>query len=81
MFRSISNAISRTADVVAATATSAEKALDNVNHYVTENTKANNMITTTNAQRRVAKCYQELEEDLNADENLKSHFEKVQSEW
>lgn len=81
MFRSISNAVSRTFDVIAATAESAEKSLDNINHYVAENTKANNKITTTNAQRRVATCYQELEVDLKADDDLKRHFEKVQNEW
>lgn len=81
MFRSISNAIARTADLVTSTATSAEKVLDNANHYVGEHTKANNLIVTQNAKMRVAKAYQTHASELKEDQELSDLYDSVSEDW
>ena len=81
MFKSMTTAIARTFDVVTTTADAAEKALESGTHFVTEHSKANKLIVTTNAKMRVAKALSDHAEELKDNKDLSSLFDQVSAEW
>lgn len=67
--------------VIADTAETTRDGIDNVNHYVRENTKANKKLITANAQMRMTKGLREHQEELNADPSLKALYEELTADW
>lgn len=75
------NAVARTANTVSSTMESAEKALENVNHYVEDHTKANKLLITEAAKMRATKGMRAHTEELNADPELQAIYDQISENW
>lgn len=81
IFRSISNAISQTADLTSATVSSLEKGIDTVNVIVNNNHQVITRTSKANAIERVANHHADLAKRLSKDSELKSIYEALEANW
>ena len=78
---SVSKFIIRSVDTATHSVGSVEKALDMVNHYVTENHKRVTKNTTVAAKIGVAEFNEEVAQKLNANASLKAQYDAVCLDW